>query len=95
MQNILLQRNFSYSLRHGDDAQRSSVRTRSRPVFALENLLQLRIPHHQNWYEHHPQPVTEGENVTIPWYFTIHTKRQINANRPDTVIKDRKGKPAN
>ena len=44
------------------------------------------IPHPRNWYEHHPQPVTEGDNVTI-WDFTIHTDRQINANRPDIVVK--------
>ena len=50
------------------------------------------IPHPTNWYEHHPQPVTEGDNVTILWDFTIHTDRQINANRPDIVIKDLKQK---
>ena len=50
------------------------------------------IPHPTDWYEHHPQPVTEGDNVTILWEFTIHTDRQINANRPDIVIKDLKQK---
>ena len=45
-----------------------------------------------NWYEHNPQPVTEGDNVTILWNFTIHTDRTIKANRPDITIKDKKEK---
>lgn len=42
----------------------------------------------QHWYEHHPQTVTEGENVTILWDYNIHTDREIKANRPDIVVKD-------
>lgn len=45
-----------------------------------------------NWYEHHPDAVTEGKNVTILWDFSIQTDRAIQANRPDIVIKDRKNK---
>ena len=41
-----------------------------------------------NWFEHHPQPVVEGENVSILWDFSIHTDRTIQANRPDIIIKD-------
>ncbi|XP_063601678.1 uncharacterized protein LOC134777753 [Penaeus indicus] len=48
------------------------------------------IKTHSNWYEHHPEPVTEGETVTILWDFSIHTDRTIQANRPDIVIKDKK-----
>lgn len=43
-----------------------------------------------NWYEHHPEPVTEGQDVTILWDFPIHTDRTIQANRPDIVVKDKK-----
>ena len=50
------------------------------------------IPHPKNCYEDHPQPVTEGDNFTILWDFTIHTDMQINANRPGIVIKDLKQK---
>ncbi len=45
-----------------------------------------------NWYEHHPEPVTEGSDLTITilWDLTIHTDRTVQANRPDILIKDRK-----
>ena len=42
-----------------------------------------------NWLEHHPQAVVEGDNVTILWDFPIHTDRTIQANRPDIIVKDR------
>lgn len=45
-----------------------------------------------DWYKHHPEPVTEGKDVTILWDFPIQTDRTIQANRPDIVIKDRKNK---
>ena len=46
----------------------------------------------KNWYEHHPDPVTDIGNITILWDFSIHTDRTIKANRPDIVIKDKNGK---
>ena len=49
-------------------------------------------PYARNWYEHHPEPVTEGDQVTILWDFPIHTDRTIKANRPDIVVKDLKKK---
>ena len=42
-----------------------------------------------NWYEHHPEPVTEGKDTVVLWDFPIHTDRTIQANRPDIVIKDK------
>ena len=42
------------------------------------------------WYEHHPDPVTEGKDVSILWDFPIHTDRTIQANRPDIVIKGKR-----
>ena len=45
-------------------------------------------PYAEHWYEHHPEPVTEGNGVTILWDLTIHTDRSINANRPEIVVKD-------
>ena len=42
----------------------------------------------EKWYEHKPMTVQENENVSILWDMPIHTDRQINANRPDIVIKD-------
>ena len=43
-----------------------------------------------NWYEHHPEPVTEGKDVSISWDFPVHTDRTIQANRPDIIVKDKK-----
>jgi len=43
-----------------------------------------------NWYEHHPDPVTEGKDVSILWDFPIHTDRTIQASRPDIAIKDKR-----
>ena len=42
-----------------------------------------------NWYEYYTEPVTDGQDVSILWYFPMHTDRTIQANRPDIVIKDK------
>lgn len=41
------------------------------------------------WYEHVPQQVMDNDNVTILWDMPIHTDREIAANRPDIIIKDK------
>ena len=41
------------------------------------------------WYEHEPPTVTENNDITILWDMPIHTDREIKANRPDIVIKNR------
>lgn len=46
----------------------------------------------KHWYEHRPAPVTEIEDVTILWDYTIHTDRKIEANRPDIIVKNQKEK---
>ena len=46
----------------------------------------------EHWYEHKPQPVVEGGNVTLLWDFPIRTNRTIQANRPDIIVKDFKEK---
>ena len=43
----------------------------------------------ENWYEHKPDPVVECDNVTILWDFPVNTDRNISANRPDIIVKDR------
>ena len=50
------------------------------------------IDTHPNWYEHHPLPVVEIDNITILWDFPVNTDRTIQANRPDIIIKDKKKK---
>ena len=46
----------------------------------------------EHWYEHKPQPVVEGDSVTLLWDFPIRTDRTIQANRPDIIVKDFKKK---
>ena len=41
------------------------------------------------WYEHEPPTVTENNDITILWDMPIHTDREIKANRPDIVIKNK------
>ena len=53
---------------------------------------QYKISMPAHWYEHHPEPVVEGTNVTILWDFPVNTDRTIQANRPDIIIKDKKEK---
>ena len=50
------------------------------------NHYQLSVP--TKWFEHHPQPVAEGENVSILWDFSVNTDRTTQANRPDITIND-------
>ena len=45
------------------------------------------IPTTEKWYEHTPEPVVEGKNVKIPWDFSVHIDRKIDANRPGIIIK--------
>ena len=42
------------------------------------------------WYEHKTSTVVEGKDVVILWDMPIHTDKEVTANRPDIVIKDRK-----
>jgi len=36
-----------------------------------------------------PKPVCEGD-VTVLWNQTVHTDREVTANRPDIIIKNKK-----
>ena len=53
---------------------------------------ELNINVEEKWYEHEPQTVTEKDNITILWDMPIQTDREIKANRPDIVIKDKQEK---
>jgi len=44
------------------------------------------------WYEHEPQTVSEKDGITILWGMSIQRDREIKANRPDIVIKNKKEK---
>ena len=41
-------------------------------------------------YEHEPKTVAENNEATILWDMPIQTDREIKANRPDIVVKDKK-----
>ena len=42
--------------------------------------------HAKNWYEHQPEAVTEADNATILWDYSIQTDRKIKANKPDITV---------
>ena len=46
----------------------------------------------ERWYEHEPKTVIENDSVTILWEMSLHTDRTIAANRPDTVLKNKRDK---
>jgi len=41
---------------------------------------------------HMPKPVCEEGDVTVLWNQAVHTDREVTANRPDIIIKNRKEK---
>ena len=52
----------------------------------------MNIDTNEKWYKHKPQTVTEKDNITILWDMLIQTYREIKANRPDIVIKNKQEK---
>ena len=44
------------------------------------------------WYTHMPKPVHEEGDITVLWNQAVHTDREVTANRPDIIIKNKKGK---
>ena len=37
-----------------------------------------------------PKPVCEKGDVTVLWNQAVHTDREVTANRPDIIIKNKK-----
>ena len=44
------------------------------------------------WNTHMPKPVYEEGDVTVLWNQAVHTDREVTANRPDIIIKNKKEK---
>jgi hypothetical protein len=44
------------------------------------------------WYTHMPKPVFEEGDVTVLWNQAVHTDREVTANRPDIITKNKKEK---
>jgi len=42
------------------------------------------------WYTHMPKPVYEEGDVLVLWNQAVHTDREVTANRPDIIIKNKK-----
>jgi hypothetical protein len=40
------------------------------------------------WYTQKPKPVYEERDGTVLWNHTVHTDRELTANRPDIIIKN-------
>jgi len=41
-------------------------------------------------YTHMPKPMYEEGDVTVLWKQAVHTDREVTANRPDIIIKNKK-----
>ena len=52
----------------------------------------LGIETSDKWYTHIPKPVYEQGDVTVLWNHAVHTDREVTANRPDIIIKNKKEK---
>jgi hypothetical protein len=46
----------------------------------------------ENWYSHIPKPVCQHEDITVLWNQGVQTDREVLANRPDIIIKNKKDK---
>ena len=46
----------------------------------------------EGWYKHQTKTVTESEGVTIQGEMQVQTDKEIMANKPDIIIKDKKKK---
>lgn len=44
------------------------------------------------WYEHTPETITDNGDTTIIWDMPVHTDREIAANRPDIIVKEKHAK---
>ena len=41
------------------------------------------------WFSHQPDPVLENDKCNIVWDFAIQTDKDIEHQRPDTVVTDK------
>jgi len=44
------------------------------------------------WYTHMLKPLCEEGDVTVLWNQAVHTDREVTANTPDIIIKNKKEK---
>jgi hypothetical protein len=46
----------------------------------------------ENWYSHIPKPVCQHEDITVLWNQGVKTDREVLANKPNIIIKNKKDK---
>jgi hypothetical protein len=46
----------------------------------------------ENWYSHIHKPVYQHEDITVLWNQGVQTDREVLANRPNIIIKNKKDK---
>jgi hypothetical protein len=46
----------------------------------------------ENWYSHIPKSVCQHQDIAVLWNRGIKTDREVLANRPDIIIKNKKDK---
>jgi len=59
-------------------------------TFALLDIQSIETT--DKWCTHMPKPVYDEGDVTVLWNQAVHTDREVKANRPDIIIKNKKGK---
>jgi hypothetical protein len=50
---------------------------------------ELGIETGENWYSRISKPVTEHEGITVLWNQGIQTDREVSANWPDIIVKNK------
>jgi hypothetical protein len=46
----------------------------------------------ENWYSHIPKLICQHEDIKVLWNQGVQTDREVLANRPDIIIKNKKDK---
>ena len=46
------------------------------------------LPAADIWYNHNPETVISSGQVTLIWDMQVRTDKEIEANKPDIIIKD-------
>jgi hypothetical protein len=52
----------------------------------------LGIERAENWYSHIPTSVTELEDIAMLWNQEVQKDREVLANRPDKIVKNKKAR---
>ena len=62
--------------------------------YPLETMWKVGISEHTKWYMHKPKQTLKSEECKILWDFPIKRGKQLEHNRPDITMTDKKKKHA-